>query len=85
VKLGNVAEFINRYPFKPTDWSTSGREIIRIQNLTKGSSELNKLFLEKPKSQQIKSLIEKNKSVRDMTGRLNVSSHTVIKVKKLLV
>lgn len=49
-----------------------------------GSSESNKLFLEKPKSQQIKSLIEKNKSVRDITGRLGVSSRTVTKVRKLL-
>ncbi len=33
-KLGDVASFINGYPFKPTDWSTEGLEIIGIQNLT---------------------------------------------------
>ncbi len=42
VKLGEVATFINGYPFKPTDWSRNGLEIIRIQNLTKSiSSEAN--------------------------------------------
>jgi type I restriction enzyme, S subunit len=41
VNLGDVATFINGYPFKPTEWSTEGLEIIRIQNLTKGSSETN--------------------------------------------
>jgi type I restriction enzyme S subunit len=37
VKLGDAATFINGYPFKPTDWSTRGKEIIRIQNLTKSN------------------------------------------------
>lgn len=37
VKLGDTATFINGYPFKPTDWSTTGKEIIRIQNLTKSN------------------------------------------------
>jgi len=41
VNLGDVATFINGYPFKPTEWATEGLEIIRIQNLTKGSSETN--------------------------------------------
>ncbi len=45
VKLGDVATFINGYPFKPSDWATlfegSGKEIIRIQNLTKSSGESN--------------------------------------------
>lgn len=41
VKLGDVATFVNGYAFKPTDWSTDGLEIIRIQNLTKGSSQTN--------------------------------------------
>lgn len=40
-KLGDVATFINGYPFKPTQWSDSGKEIIRIQNLTKGSAQIN--------------------------------------------
>ena len=33
--------FINGYAFKPQDWSTEGKEIIRIQNLTKTSKEIN--------------------------------------------
>jgi len=41
VKLGDIATFVNGYPFKPTDWSNSGKEIIRIQNLTKSSGESN--------------------------------------------
>ncbi len=41
VKLGNIATFVNGYAFKPSDWSDNGLEIIRIQNLTKGSSETN--------------------------------------------
>ncbi|TMR80441.1 restriction endonuclease subunit S [Streptococcus pseudopneumoniae] len=41
VKLGGVATFINGYAFKPQDWSSEGKEIIRIQNLTKTSKEIN--------------------------------------------
>ena len=37
IKLGDAATFINGYPFKPTEWSENGREIIRIQNLTKST------------------------------------------------
>ncbi len=39
VELGNVAEYINGYPFKPSDWKNRGTPIIRIQNLT-GTSEI---------------------------------------------
>jgi len=41
IKLGDAATFVNGYAFKPTDWSEQGLEIIRIQNLTKGSSQVN--------------------------------------------
>lgn len=41
VRLGDVATFVNGYPFKPTDWGIEGYEIIRIQNLTKGTLESN--------------------------------------------
>lgn len=41
IKLGDVATFVNGYAFKPADWSETGLEIIRIQNLTKGSAETN--------------------------------------------
>ena len=39
VKLGEIAEYINGFPFKPTDWKLSGKKIIRIQNLT-GTSDI---------------------------------------------
>ncbi|MDA2897153.1 restriction endonuclease subunit S [Streptococcus pneumoniae] len=41
VNLGQVATFINGYAFKPQDWSSEGKEIIRIQNLTKTSKGIN--------------------------------------------
>lgn len=41
VKLGQVTTFINGYAFKPQDWSSEGKEIIRIQNLTKTSKGIN--------------------------------------------
>ena len=41
VRLGDVATFVNGYPFKPTDWGIEGYKIIRIQNLTNGNSESN--------------------------------------------
>lgn len=40
-KLGEVATFINGYPFKPTDWKNSGRKIIRIQNLNNPNATYN--------------------------------------------
>jgi type I restriction enzyme, S subunit len=41
INLGDAATFVNGYPFKPSDWSIKGDEIIRIQNLTKSSKEAN--------------------------------------------
>jgi DNA invertase Pin-like site-specific DNA recombinase len=49
-----------------------------------GSNENLQTFLHKPKSIQIKSLLEKGKSTRDIAGRLSVSTTTVQKVKKSL-
>ncbi len=40
-KMKYVGDYINGYPFKPTDWGDSGRLIIRIQNLTKGKGSEN--------------------------------------------
>lgn len=34
--LGELADFINGFPFKPSDWSRIGTPIIRIQNLNGG-------------------------------------------------
>jgi len=41
IRLGNIATFINGYAFKPENWSTQGRPIIRIQNLTNSSNQVN--------------------------------------------
>ena len=40
-KLGEVATFVNGYPFKPTDWKDYGRKIIRIQNLNNPNAAYN--------------------------------------------
>ena len=41
-KLGDIATYINGYPFKPTDWSNEGLPIIRIQDLTGNSYQTNR-------------------------------------------
>ena len=41
VCLGDVADFINGVAFKPEDWGTEGKPIIRIQNLNDPSKEYN--------------------------------------------
>ena len=48
----------------------------------RGTNETVKQFLEKEKSQQIISLLDKGKSVRDISGRLGVSLNLVVKVRK---
>lgn len=40
-KLGDVATFINGYPFKPSDWGEKGIPIIRIQNLNNDKAAYN--------------------------------------------
>jgi DNA invertase Pin-like site-specific DNA recombinase len=47
-----------------------------------GSNETNKQFLNKPKSREIISLLDKGKSVRDISGRLDVSLNLVVKVRR---
>lgn len=47
-----------------------------------GSNENIQTFLNKPKSKQIISLLDKGKSVRDIIGRLSVSPKTIVKVRK---
>ena len=39
--LGEVAQYINGRAFKPSEWETSGKPIIRIQNLTGTSEKVN--------------------------------------------
>jgi len=48
----------------------------------KGTNETIQTFLEKPKSKQIISLLDKGKSVRDICGRLSVSPKTIVKIRK---
>ena len=40
-RLGNLGRYINGRGFKSSEWSDSGRPIIRIQNLTGSSSKIN--------------------------------------------
>ncbi|KTR25783.1 hypothetical protein RSA11_13650 [Exiguobacterium indicum] len=40
-RLGDIATFINGYAFKPEQWGNEGLPIIRIQNLTNSSKEIN--------------------------------------------
>lgn len=44
--LEDVADFINGYSFKSTDWDISGLPIIRIQNLNDGSKPFNRFSAE---------------------------------------
>lgn len=41
-RLGDIATFVNGYPFKPEDWSDTGIPIIRIQDLTGNFYQTNK-------------------------------------------
>ena len=41
-RLGDIATYINGYPFKPEDWSDTGVPIIRIQDLTGNSYQANR-------------------------------------------
>lgn len=50
----------------------------------KNSNESDRKFLNKDRSQNIKSLLQKGKSVRDIAARLKCSTTTVMKVKKLI-
>lgn len=40
--LGEVAEFVNGFAFEPADWGATGRQIIRIQNLTTPDKPYNR-------------------------------------------
>ena len=50
----NVANFINGYPFKPTEWQTTGYKIIRIQNLTDTNKTYNYTSIKVPKKYIVK-------------------------------
>lgn len=46
--LRDVARFINGFAFKPEDWGTEGKPIIRIQNLTNSTRSFNRTLREVP-------------------------------------
>ena len=50
-----------------------------------GTTENRKDFLQKERTQKIISLLDKGKSVRDISSRLGVSTKTVVKVRKYVV
>jgi len=50
-----------------------------------GSVENRKDFLKKDRTQKIISLLEKGKSVRDISSRLGVSPKTIVKVRKYVI
>lgn len=41
-KVKYLADYINGYPFKPDEWGSIGKPIIRIQNLTNRDAEPNR-------------------------------------------
>lgn len=43
-RLGDVATFVNGYPFKPETWTETGLPIIRIQNLNNPQAPYNHYF-----------------------------------------
>ena len=47
-RLGDLATYINGYAFKPVDWGETGLPIIRIQDLTGNSYQLNRYDGEYP-------------------------------------
>ena len=47
-RLGDLATYINGYAFKPADWGDTGLPIIRIQDLTGNSYQLNRYDGEYP-------------------------------------
>jgi DNA invertase Pin-like site-specific DNA recombinase len=47
-----------------------------------GTVESRDSFLQKDRTKKIFNLLEKGKSVRDISGRLGVSTKTVVKVRK---
>ncbi len=46
--ISEVAKFVNGFPFKPSDWCSTGYKIIRIQNLSDHSKPFNRTQNEVP-------------------------------------
>lgn len=53
-KLGEVAEFVNGFPFKPEDWHDDGLPIVRIQNLTDAAKPINRTTRSVPDRFQVR-------------------------------
>jgi DNA invertase Pin-like site-specific DNA recombinase len=68
--------------------TAAGRDVYRMRGgklgRKNGTQESRASFLEKDKTKEIISLLKCGKSVRDISGRLSVSSATVCKVKKYI-
>jgi type I restriction enzyme S subunit len=54
VPLGEVADFINGFAFKPEDWHDGGLPIIRIQNLTDPSKPINLTTRQVPEKYKVR-------------------------------
>ncbi len=61
VSLADVAEYINGYPFKPSEWSDNGLPIVRIQNLNDPSKPFN--YYNGPLSSKHKEVIINNEDL----------------------
>ena len=68
MSLGDIADFINGYSFKQTDWNNSGIPIIRIQNLTDASKPFNRTTLNTHK----KYIVEKGDILVSWSATLGV-------------
>lgn len=53
IRLGELATYINGYPFKPEEWTSDGLPIIRIQNLTGINDKFNYYDGDYPKKIEI--------------------------------
>lgn len=55
VELGKIANFINGYAFKPSQWEVEGKPIIRIQNLTDNDKPFNYSTMDVPEKYYVSS------------------------------
>lgn len=63
-----LGQYVNGYPFKPTDWEDHGRPILRIQNLTNPAADVNRFSRELPK----RYLVERGDIVISWSASLGV-------------
>ena len=53
IAVGEAGEYVNGHAFKPADWGSNGKPIIRIQNLTNPHRPLNRTRLEVPSKYEV--------------------------------